>query len=46
MRELMQQGSNTARWMSNRWSTRFQKAQRGSINLDEAYAEQWTEAYG
>jgi len=46
IREVMQQGSQVSRWMNNRWSTRQQKAQRGSINLDEAFAEQWSQVYG
>ena len=46
IREMMQQNSQTTKWMNNRWSTRFQKAQRGSVNLDEAFADQWSEVYG
>jgi hypothetical protein len=46
IREMMQQNSQTTKWMNNRWSTRFQKQQRGSINLDEAFADQWSEVYG
>ena len=46
VREIMQQGSQTTKWMSNRWTTRVQKQQRGSINLDEAFADQWSEVYG
>lgn len=45
-RELMQQSSNVVAYQSNRWATRYQKAQRGSINLDDAFAEQWQEYYG
>jgi hypothetical protein len=46
VRELMQQGSNITRYQNNRWSTRMQRAQRGSINLDDAFAAQWEEYYG
>lgn len=46
LRELMQQGSNVARYQNNRWATRMQRAQRGYINLDDAFAEQWNENYG
>jgi hypothetical protein len=46
IRELMQQGSQQTRWMSNRWATRAQKERRMAINLDEAIADQWSEMYG
>lgn len=46
VRELMQQNSQTARWMNNRWATRAQKERRLAINLDEAISEQWQETYG
>jgi hypothetical protein len=45
VRELMQQGSNIARYQQNRWATRMQRAQRGSVNLDDAFAAQWEETY-
>lgn len=45
-RELMQQSSNVVAYQNNRWSTRLQRAQRGTINLDEAFADQWQEYYG
>jgi hypothetical protein len=45
-RELMQQGSRVGQFAQNRWSTRAQKSQRVSLNLDEAFAEQWVEHYG
>lgn len=45
-RELMQQASNITTYQNNRWSTRLQRSQRGSINLDDAFAEQWQEYYG
>jgi hypothetical protein len=46
IREMMQQGSNVQRYARNRWSTRAQQASRGSINLDDAFAEQWQQIYG
>ena len=42
----MQQNSGLAAYQSNRWATRYQRQQRGTINLDEAFAEQWQENYG
>ena len=46
VRELMQQSSKVGQYQQNRWTTRAQKAQRGSLNLDDAFAEQWAENYG
>lgn len=46
IRELMQQSSNVSRYQNNRWATRMQRASRGSINLDDAFAAQWEEYYG
>jgi hypothetical protein len=46
IREMMQQGSQSTKWMQNRWATRAQKERRMAINLDEAIAEQWSEIYG
>ena len=46
IRELMQQSSNVSRYQNNRWATRMQRANRGSINLDDAFAAQWEEYYG
>ena len=46
IRELMQQNSQTAKWVNNRWATRSQKERRFAVNLDEAFAEQWSETYG
>ena len=46
VRELMQQNSQSAKWMQNRWATRAQTERRFSINLDEAIAEQWQQTYG
>jgi hypothetical protein len=45
-REFMQQNSNMARYANNRWATRAQSTRKVSINLDEAFAEQWQETYG
>jgi hypothetical protein len=46
VRELMQNTSRVGQYQSNRWATRNQMASRGSINLDEAFAEQWVQNYG
>lgn len=46
VRELMQQSSRVGQYQQNRWATRAQRVQRGSINLDEAFASQWAEHYG
>jgi hypothetical protein len=46
IRELMQQSTRVGQYQSNRWATRAQKSSRGSLNLDEAFAEQWAETYG
>ena len=45
-RELMQNANRGVSHAYNRWATRAQKDRRGSINLDEAFAEQWQETYG
>jgi hypothetical protein len=45
-RELIQKNTNVTPYMNNRWATRSQMEQRYSINLDDAFAEQWTETYG
>jgi hypothetical protein len=45
IRELMQQGSKVGQYQNNRWATRYQKQSRMSLNLDEAFAEQWQETY-
>ena len=45
IRELMQTSSRIGQYQNNRWATRAQKAHRGSLNLDEAFAEQWQEIY-
>lgn len=44
-RELMQQGSRISMYANNRWATRAQNRNRFSVNLDEAYSEQWQETY-
>jgi len=46
IRELMQQSSRVGQYQTNRWATRAQMANRGSLNLDEAFAEQWAQNYG
>jgi hypothetical protein len=46
IRELMQNTSRVGQYQSNRWATRAQMYSRGSINLDEAFAEQWSNTYG
>ena len=45
VRELMQQTSSSSKFASNRWATRAQKQQRHSIDLNDAFAEQWAETY-
>lgn len=46
IRELMQQSGLGVKYASNRWATRAQRSNRGSINLDDAYSEQWNQNYG
>ena len=46
IRELMQQSSFATRYANNRWATRAQREKRHSVNLDEAFAQQWAENYG
>ena len=46
IRELMQQSGIGVKYQSNRWATRSQRSGRGSINLDDAYSEQWNKNYG
>jgi hypothetical protein len=45
IRELMQQSSRVGQYQTNRWATRAQMSSRASLNLDEAFAEQWAETY-
>jgi hypothetical protein len=42
----MQQNSNIQKWAHTRWATRAQKERRFTVNLDDAFAEQWQETYG
>jgi hypothetical protein len=44
-RELMQQRTKINGYASNRWATRAQMNQRMTVNLDDAYAEQWAQQY-
>ena len=46
IRELMQQSSRVGRYQTNRWATQAQVSGRSSVNLDEAFASQWSEQYG
>jgi len=46
VRELMQISSRVGQYQTNRWATRAQRATRNSINLDDAFAQQWQENYG
>jgi hypothetical protein len=41
----MQQSSKVGQFQTNRWATRAQKQSRMSLNLDEAFAEQWEDTY-
>ena len=45
-RELIQNGTRVTPYLNNRWATRAQMERRHSINLDDAFAEQWSEVYG
>jgi len=45
IRELMQQSTRIGQYQNNRWATRAQQSRRGSLNLDEAFAEQWAGTY-
>lgn len=46
VRELMQQSTRIGQYQTNRWATRAQMSNRGSLNLDEAFASQWADQYG
>lgn len=46
VRELMQQSSRVGQYQTNRWATRSQIERRASLNLDNAFAEQWSQTYG
>ena len=45
IRELMQRSSNMGQFAQNRWVTQSQINQRQSINLDEAFSDQWSQQY-
>ena len=45
IRELMQRSSKVGQYQTNRWATKAQTARRGSLNLDDAFAEQWADTY-
>ena len=45
-RELIQNGTKLTPYLNNRWATRAQMEQRYSVNLDDAFSEQWSELYG
>mgnify|MGYP003336323178 FL=1 len=45
-RELIQKNTNVTPYLTNRWATRAQMEKRNSINLDDAFAEQWSDIYG
>ena len=45
VRELMQRSSNVGQFAQNRWATQAQISQRQSINLDEAFSDQWSQQY-
>jgi len=45
-REFMQQSSVISRYTENRWATRAQLQNRGTVNLDIAMQQQWEEQYG
>ena len=46
IREMMQVSSRVGQYQTNRWATRAQRASRNSLNLDEAFAQQWADNYG
>ena len=45
IRELMQRSSKVGQFAQNRWATQAQINQRQSINLDEAFSDQWSQQY-
>jgi hypothetical protein len=45
-RELIQSNTKISPYLNNRWATKSQMQQRQSINLDDAFTEQWSEIYG
>jgi len=46
IRELMQKSSQASQYQSNRWATRAQQGRRYAVNLDDAFADQWSQQYG
>jgi hypothetical protein len=42
----MQNASRISTYNTNRWATKAQINKRYSINLDDAFADQWNEQYG
>jgi len=46
IREMMQKSSQAAQYQSNRWATRAQQGRRYAVNLDDAFADQWSGQYG
>ena len=45
IRELMQSSTRVGQYATNRWATRSQMERRNAVNLDEAFASQWSEQY-
>jgi len=45
-REMIQKNTNVTPYLNNRWATRSQMESRYSINLDDAFAEQWSDTFG
>jgi hypothetical protein len=46
IREMMQKSSQASQYQSNRWATRAQQGRRFAVNLDDAFADQWSGQYG
>ena len=45
IREMMQRSSQATQYANNRWATRAQVERRFAINLDDAFADQWSQQY-
>jgi hypothetical protein len=45
-REMIQKNTNVTPYLTNRWATKSQMESRYSINLDDAFAEQWSDTFG
>jgi hypothetical protein len=45
IREMMQRSSQASQYANNRWATRAQTERRFAINLDDAFADQWSQQY-